>query len=247
MLRIQIDAREHDLIALLKGTSFKHIELEISNLHIGDIVIGSTTFERKTLADLEASVKDGRYREQKQRALANCEAFSYIIEGSAFAFGDGTPQNKMLTGCIINTLVRDRIPIVRTSSLSDTANFVSCLAQRMLDNKMKYVINNSNSNSNNTSNSNSNNNNSLKQAYAASLCVQRKNNIDVAMCFTMQLSCIPGISSKKATELIKTHSHIQNMSDLVAFLKDRKPAEFAQETPGIGKTLAQAIYTFCGV
>lgn len=223
MSTIIIDTRERDLIEVLSNTP---LGFQIESLDIGDIKINDATFERKTLADLESSVKDGRYREQKQRALANGIELTYIIEGSkSFSYSDASSTSKMLTGCVINTLVRDRIPIVFTRDLEETVKFIECLAQRMAADPAKYAPTSS------------------SKPYAASICLKKKENVTPNMCFILQLSCIPGISSKKAQDISKTHS-ITNMAAFIALLETMDAPTFAKMTPGIGKTLANTIRDF---
>ena len=225
----QIDNREHKLIQELQTRSLA-APFEIAQLPIGDVVIGSTTFERKTLADLQASVKDGRYREQKKRAVANGIALSYVIEG-AFRFSDATDESKMLTGCVVNTLVRDRIPIVFCpGGLAETADFIECLVRRMAADPAKYQIPSEPG--------------SASASYTSSICLKKKENVTPETCLVLQLACIPGISSKKAQDILAAHPGIQTMQDLVAHLAATTPAQFADTTPGIGKTLAATLYRF---
>ena len=222
----QIDNREHKLIQELQTRSLA-APFEIAQLPIGDVVIGSTTFERKTLADLQASVKDGRYREQKKRAVANGIALSYVIEG-AFRFSDATDESKMLTGCVVNTLVRDRIPIVFCpGGLAETADFIECLVRRMAADPAKYTPSDTQS-----------------ASYTSSICLKKKENVTPETCLVLQLACIPGISSKKAQDILAAHPGIETMQDLVTHLAATTPAKFADTTPGIGKTLAATLYRF---
>ena len=72
-MEIIIDNREKDLIELFKNNNVTHVN---KNLDIGDIqfIINNEIIyiiERKTYDDLGASIKDGRYKEQKIRLLAN--------------------------------------------------------------------------------------------------------------------------------------------------------------------------------
>jgi len=78
-LKLKIDVRETDLFACCKMILDRHVlkdsvELTSVPLPIGDIIISDATtdedkviIERKTLADLAASIKDGRYSEQSYR------------------------------------------------------------------------------------------------------------------------------------------------------------------------------------
>ena len=76
-----IDNRERDLISILKPNN-------TANLDHGDIMITYDSqvfaiFERKTLSDLAASIKDGRYHNQKKALLESYDTnkLYYIIEG----------------------------------------------------------------------------------------------------------------------------------------------------------------------
>jgi len=93
---IYIDIREKDLIERITKTKeliehFKNIKIVIKSLAIGDIIIfdeinniEKIIIERKTINDLHASIKDGRYEEQSYR-LNNTEHHNhniiYLIEG----------------------------------------------------------------------------------------------------------------------------------------------------------------------
>ena len=67
-MNLIIDSRETKLLALLR------IPHTVESLPIGDIMIESPDhrllIERKTCEDLTASIKDGRYREQRSRLLS---------------------------------------------------------------------------------------------------------------------------------------------------------------------------------
>jgi ERCC4-type nuclease len=93
-----VDVRERDLIKLLTNPQTK--SLPIADIWIGisgeDITAplpplqkGALLIERKTIRDLEASVLDGRYREQRQRLIAFCQEQGatpmYLLEGSYFS------------------------------------------------------------------------------------------------------------------------------------------------------------------
>ena len=83
-----IDSRERDLIPIIQDKK-ENIEISIKQLDLGDIIIRSgdedrIIIERKTLADLVSSIKDGRYKEQMARLNAydipNHNVY-YLIEG----------------------------------------------------------------------------------------------------------------------------------------------------------------------
>jgi len=80
-------------------------------LDLGDILfeldgVPLLIIERKTINDLAASLSDGRYHEQKAR-LKNSEiSVLYLIEGGY------AELDKKYKGCILNTMLRDHIPVI---------------------------------------------------------------------------------------------------------------------------------------
>ena len=127
--QLKIDNREKDVITLLEKTNdLKFIK---ENLDIGDFQFLDNennlklVIERKTLNDLSKSIKDGRYKEQKNRLLHSIDSNTrkiYIIEGSdkrKFEL-----PIKVYEGMIINTIIRDNIHIYNTKDVDDTIKFL---------------------------------------------------------------------------------------------------------------------------
>ena len=84
-MSLKIDCREKDLIQCCSLVN-KDISVDIIQLPLGDCIINnSLIIERKTLTDLAASIKDGRYREQSfrlQKSLEEGYKVLYLIEGN---------------------------------------------------------------------------------------------------------------------------------------------------------------------
>jgi ERCC4-type nuclease len=92
---IKIDSRERELINLCKyyleiSPLYKNIQIVTENLPIGDIIICDEkqeeriVIERKSICDLSASIKDGRYEEQSYRLNGlhhENHNIIYLIEG----------------------------------------------------------------------------------------------------------------------------------------------------------------------
>jgi ERCC4-type nuclease len=92
---IKIDSRERELINLCKyyleiSPLYKNIQIVTGNLPIGDIIICDDkqeeriVIERKSIRDLSASIKDGRYEEQSYRLNGlhhDNHNIIYLIEG----------------------------------------------------------------------------------------------------------------------------------------------------------------------
>ena len=162
---IIIDTREAKLIELIKSTSTFKIPYRVENLQIGDIIIryqfdensSSKTYniilERKCITDMIASIKDGRYKEQKIRLQSEVAKntkttpsttpsttqtiIAYILEGSQNELR--LPQDKtMLNGSIISSLFRDKIPILRTYTLQETLDIIIRLHDRLSKDKNDF-------------------------------------------------------------------------------------------------------------
>ena len=97
---IRVDNRETELIKLLQhfhsiSPLYKGIEIIVETLSLGDIIlenksgIADVIIERKSIRDLSASIKDGRYEEQSYR-LSGIDHHNhnivYLIEGDVTVF-----------------------------------------------------------------------------------------------------------------------------------------------------------------
>ena len=78
--RFIVDDRERDL---LRAFSDLGVETTTRRLPLGDVLLprSGAVVERKTLEDLAASIKDGRWREQRTRLLESGAPVFYIVEG----------------------------------------------------------------------------------------------------------------------------------------------------------------------
>lgn len=136
-----VDHRERELFPLLS-----HVPHTLENLELGDIAFraadGSviTLLERKTWSDLAASIKDGRYHNQKKRLLESYPAqkLGYIVEGPGdFADTEDVLVNgitkKTMLSCVYNTTLRDGVRVFRTNSIADTVSLVTGLMSRLVD------------------------------------------------------------------------------------------------------------------
>ena len=105
---IQVDSREKDLYELIKTQT--EFPVSSMSLEIGDIMIINSekpllVLERKSLADLAASNRDGRYREQRARLLSmrgQGIAIAYLLEAGN---GWSTELNRVWQGNVTETLL----------------------------------------------------------------------------------------------------------------------------------------------
>jgi ERCC4-type nuclease len=130
-----LDIRERHLIPLLPS-------FEVQTMAVGDIQIGTLLIERKTIKDLEASVLDGRYREQKTRLLAICQEKGwsplYILEG-AFSTTTGRLQVPALMKLVARLQYKHGIPVIQTAGLEETATLVKALSDYYAEDATNFV------------------------------------------------------------------------------------------------------------
>ena len=127
-----VDNREQDFPALLPA--WKVQTLPVGDFWIGisgDLVApGAIIIERKSIFDLEASMKDGRYREQRTRLQAFAEEhkahIAYIIEGNLDNAKSFTKT--VLWKWFLRLPFVHRIPILQTRNKEETAELLQVLA-----------------------------------------------------------------------------------------------------------------------
>jgi ERCC4-type nuclease len=149
---IRVDVREDALYSLFhaNATNATH-ELRSESLPVGDIIISSPdgetdylVFERKSLPDLAASIRDGRYKEQSLRlqAFPNVHSHNvvYIVEGDFSRYnerfskiGKGALQSAM---CSLNYY--KGFSVVRTMSLAETHDLVQSYANKLAASPAPY-------------------------------------------------------------------------------------------------------------
>lgn len=219
---IKIDTREKKLIETFKEY-YTDIDISVEQLDIGDIIITNNycniLIERKTICDVLASIKDGRWKNQKQRILDNYEKSLYIIEND-----DIFNNERKLSSAYINTLFRDRIPILFTNSISNTAKLIKLIYDKLIENPSRFV----------------------KEQTCYVNTVKTKTtkieNIDKKNCFILQLCQIPMINQKIALKIAETHN---SMKDFIATLEGwEDPTEYLQAIDSIGIKKAEKIIEY---
>ena len=144
---IKLDCREiklHELcLAALTTDTETSIKLISENLPLGDIIIcddegkEKVIIERKSLADLAASIRDGRYSEQGFR-LNQCDLHNhqiyYVIEGDLRYYKPykGLPDKKALLSAMVSISYFKGFSHYRTINLEETAEWVIHFAKKLI-------------------------------------------------------------------------------------------------------------------
>lgn len=134
MITVDTNAGEDAVFAAVQAGA---AGCERQRLDVGDVLIrtvgGDISLERKTWADLCASIADGRLAEQKSRMVDPSVRYVYAIEGADVAPWDGFHRGmrqKCMWGALVKMQLRDGVSVFFTRSPEDTAALVLYLAQQ---------------------------------------------------------------------------------------------------------------------
>lgn len=145
---IKVDTRETALLQQINNQVaiipvFKSINVVSETLPIGDIIINDDTedriiIERKSVADLLSSIKDGRYEEQSYR-LNGIEHHNhnivYLIEGDINKVNRFKPDNQVekltLYSAMFSLNYYKGFSLFRSFSLDETANIICNMAYKV--------------------------------------------------------------------------------------------------------------------
>lgn len=247
-MKLIIDTRESGSVAFeldKLGTPY-----EIRPLSVGDFIIESAedvqvaVFERKTCADLAASINDGRYNEQKGRlkTLSAVPWIGYIFEGYYPVNGISFPRGGGKRGVVPRSTVdsvkmgltlRDEFKVFEMADAQHTAIFLT----KMLSKIPEYLKETSETQRA-----------KYDDSLIKSLSTVRKENMTPELCYLSQLCQIPGISHGIAQAIQL------NFSTIWELLKEiQEPnAVFklsmikCSESRKLGNVLAQRIVEYMG-
>lgn len=136
---IKVDCRERSLLNALarQHPSMKVVALQLAE---GDVVISSGEFkillERKSIEDLYNSVRSGRLTDQVGRMFESIAKeggeiktmVGIVLEGNV-SDGIQPHMQKSFYETYCSALLRDKIAVLRSNSVEDTARLISCLAR----------------------------------------------------------------------------------------------------------------------
>jgi crossover junction endonuclease MUS81 len=225
-MEIIIDNRENSLIKLLEENNETFIK---KNLEIGDIQYIENDkliyiIERKTINDLGASIKDGRYKEQKMRLLSNhSNNIYYIIEGNIDDCN--TLNRKALLGSIINMSFRDNIKVINSNNIKDTYDIIIQIRRKYNEGKFKEVE-------------------SSTDNYVSSIKMNKKENMSKEICNIVQLATIPGVSQKISKIIIEKYDTLSNLIEEYKKNNNLLLADISLGKRKIGKVLSTKIYDY---
>jgi ERCC4-type nuclease len=236
---IKIDTREQELFKKCEATinavpKYKDIQLISENLPLGDIIINDGTndcliIERKTLTDLGASIKDGRYEEQSYRLNGiqhHNHNIIYLIEGDMFRFNTFKERidKQTLYSAMFSINYFKGFSVMRTNTIDETAmiccNMTYKLVGGLKAGKIGYYLNKIGDNLHTiTEETVLESEKNEEKDYCTVVKKVKKDNITIDNIGEIMLCQIPGISSASALAIFKEFKTLPN---LITCLKENK-------------------------
>lgn len=141
-ITIRIDVREPQLIKQMQNIAIKDVVIVTEALPIGDIIIEAGTqqiiIERKTILDLCASIKDGRYDEQSYRLngsdVSNHNIY-YLIEGDIgklLIFNKHKIDKQTIYSALFSLSYFKGFSVIRSFDIYETAFILMNMASKLL-------------------------------------------------------------------------------------------------------------------
>jgi ERCC4-type nuclease len=233
---IKIDSREQELLTKCQSTiesipKFKDIKLISQTLPLGDIIINDGTndciiIERKTLSDLAASIKDGRYDEQSYRLNGlqhHNHNIVYLIEGDMYRFNSFKERidKQTLYSAMFSINYFKGFSVMRSNNLEETAMIACNIAHKLVGGlkagKVGYYTNNIQIKIPNELTSDDQNNNvpnikeTTEKDYCSVIKKVKKENITLDNIGEIMLCQIPGVSSASALAILGQFKTLPNL------------------------------------
>ena len=242
-MKLYIDNREpKNSISYLESLNIdfsNQLIIEIKPLEIGDYMYcdednsnNNIIFERKSLSDLESSIKDGRYNEQSLRlsqSYFHNHNIIYLVEGAIINYRNKKFKNTLYSS-IFSLNHYKGFSVFNTLNNIDTCNMLYNFILKKMKEKTKppfynNIINQpinkfSNESINKFSNefsneSNNEVNNNLEETnninYLSTIKMTKKDNITKDNINTLMLMQIPGISILSASSIMNKYNNIYNL------------------------------------
>ena len=217
-MKLVIDVREHLLIEQI-GLITKineSIQISYKQLPIGDIILYSdddselVIIERKTVADLAASICDGRYKEQSFRLdktdIPNHNII-YLIEGNIFATAFKTISQNTLYSALSSIMLYKGFSVIRSANISETCSILLNMSEKIIKNNNMPLYNKSHID-NTTTTTTTTTQDSTEYATVISSRTKKQNitpdNINIIL-----LSQIPGVSVAIATAICSKFANLK--------------------------------------
>jgi ERCC4-type nuclease len=204
-------------------------EVEVEEKEKENVTIkeGALIIERKSIKDLEASILDGRYREQRGRMLAFCQENKaqpvYILEGS-LSSATGRLQKTAIMKFINRLVLRYQIAVLHTDSVQETAELINALIEQWTEDPA-----------------------ALKRTtelvkVSDGIHIQKKANSAEQFAVTCLAQC-PGVSVKMAEALLQTFHSIKGVMEAEQKAIEVVKVGTRKIGPVVSKRLKELLYS----
>jgi ERCC4-type nuclease len=226
-MQLLIDLREPNslvnlIISLNEAETKNKITIIQKNLDNGDYVFYDEIndkplliVERKSLSDLESSIKDGRYKEQSFRLNElpiHNHNIIYLLEGAIINYKD-VAFRSTLYSTLFSLNYYKGFSVINTLNQIETATMLMAFGSKLMRENKPCFYSEHVTNVGSVSNSTENN----CENYIATLKTSKKSHINRENIFQLMLMQIPGISSVSALALSNEYKTMEN---LLQSLKD---------------------------
>jgi ERCC4-type nuclease len=223
-MQLLIDLREPkplvQNIIVLNETAKNKVTIIQKNLDIGDYVFYDEIndkplliIERKSLSDLESSIKDGRYKEQSFRlneAPTHNHNIIYLLEGAIINYKEVSFRSTLYS-TLFSLNYYKGFSVINTLNQTETATMLVAFASKINRENKPGFYNETALASANAPIVNSD------ETYIETIKTSKKAHINRENIFQLMLMQIPGISSVSALALA---NEFKNMETLLQSLKD---------------------------
>lgn len=212
-MKLKIDDREKKLIKLVESYTKMYefqFDIIIEKLPLGDIIVCDDNdverliIERKSVSDLAASLKDGRYREQSYRLTNNPvhnHNIIYLIEGDISLYSNRYTKIKPQTLYVTMFCLQyyKGFSVIKTKDVSETAEFIVFTIDKMMrtSDKASYYSESKIE--------------SAPKNYCEVVNKVKKKNIQPDNIGEIILSQIPGISSTTSLAIMKKFGSLYSL------------------------------------
>jgi ERCC4-type nuclease len=224
---LNIDNREPkeiiNYLNFFNESSKNKVTINVTTLNLGDYVFydeknekNILIIERKSLNDLEASIKDGRYNEQSFRLNeANIENHNiyYLIEGSIINYKNKAFKNTLYSSLFSLNYYKG-FSTFNSLNMRETAEIIYAFFNKILREKDKcgyYDEKNLQNLQNLQNNELINNLGDLSNNYAKVVKPTKKENITTDNINIIMLMQIPGVSFQTANTIMREYKTIKNL------------------------------------
>jgi ERCC4-type nuclease len=225
---IRIDNREQDLIKLVNQLivtvpAFKELQVAVEVLPLGDIILtengaDKVIIERKSVADLLASIKDGRYEEQSYRlngiqGHANHNTI-YLIEGDVNKINNIKNERMTAYSAMFSLNYYKGFSVFRTFTIDETALFICNTAAKMIKSADKWPYYQIKFLQNTDGDTVTDKPQNTKD-YVSLVKTVKKDNITPENISEIMLCQIPGISATTAISIMEKFKTLSNLISCV--------------------------------